>query len=127
MQVVKLRSVRIEEQERIVRKDVAAMVRNCLNDGKGAKKHGLPGCELRDGVCENKGDNVEEKRLEGMGVYGAVGVGYVEEMVAGMDDAVESFVHVAKPVGKVDPGINDCEGDEVLEGWNGDMYDHFGK
>lgn len=114
MQVVELRSVGIDGQERIVRENVAAMVRNCFDDRKRAKEHGLPGCELRDGVCKEEGDDVKEKRLERMSVHGAVGVGDIEEMVASMDHAVKSFVHVAQPVGKIDPGVDDCEGDGVL-------------
>ena len=127
MQVVELRSVGIDGQERIVRENVAAMVGDCFDDGKGAKEHGLPRGELRNGVCKEEGDDVKEEGLERMSVYGAVGVGDIEEMVASMDHAVESLVHVAQPVGKIDPGIDDCEGHGVLEGRNADVKDHFGE
>ena len=127
MQVVKVGAVGIDSQERIVGENVAAMVRNCLDDGKGAKEHGLPRGELRNGVCEDERDDVEEQRLERMAIHGTVGVGDVEEMVAGMNDAVESLVHVAQPVGKIDPGVHYCERDRVLKGWNADVKDQFGE
>ena len=71
--------------------------------------------ELRQLARQHEREYVQEQRLQPVGIDGAVGVGYVEAMVLGMDDAVQGAVDVAEAVGEVDPGVDDDEGECVLE------------
>ena len=62
-----------------------------------------------------------------MGIDGAVSVGDVEAMVLGVDDTVEGAVDMAQAVGEVDPGVDDDEGEGVLEHGDSKCDDRVGE
>ncbi|KAL9024627.1 MAG: hypothetical protein Q9196_006381 [Gyalolechia fulgens] len=116
MAIVKDGPVPVDPPERIPGEDVPAMVADGLDGGQAPEEHALPGGEAGDAGGEDKGEDVEAEGLEPVGVDGAVGVGDVEAVVLGVDEAVEGAVGVAEAVGEVDPGVDDGEGEEELRG-----------
>ena len=69
---------------------------------------------------------VEEETLEGVVVEGAVGVGDVETVVAGVEGGVEVFVCVHEAVEEVLPGVDYEYCDGELEEGEENVVDAFG-
>lgn len=86
MQVVKPGPVTINQPERIPRKDITAMIADCLDRRQRAKKHALAWGKSRDLAGEDEAEDVEEKSFEPVSVDGTVGVGDVEAVVLGVDE-----------------------------------------
>lgn len=127
MQIMKHGPVAVDPPKRVPRKHVPAMIANGLDRSHTPKEHALPGAQLGDFAGEDKGEDVEEQGLEPVGVDGAVSVRDVEAVVLGVDEAVEGAVYMAKAVCEIDPGVDDDEGEEVLEGRRENAGEEFGE
>ena len=86
VQVVETGPVVVDEAQGIPGEDVAAVIAEGFDRGEGAEEHALARRQPRYLAREDEAEDVEEYRLEPVGVYGAVRVGDVEPVVLGVDD-----------------------------------------
>ena len=74
MQIMENRPVAIHPAERIPREYITAMIANGLDGRHTPKQHALPCAQLCNLRHEDETEDIQEKRLEPVGVYCAVGV-----------------------------------------------------
>ena len=123
MHIMIPRVIRRQMLERIPGERIPAMIIHGLNRSASEEPHTLPHTHPGDQVREASSQSVEEEAFKGVVVEGAVGVGDVEAVVAGVEGGVEVFGGVHEAVQEVLPGVYyaDCEGE--LEGGDEEVVD----